>query len=41
MPTIEDVIRVLLPVLSEAEIALDQDGRVVIFTGLIMPSEPA
>lgn len=41
MPTIEEVIRVLLPLLPDAKVALDQDGRVVIFTGLTMPAEPA
>lgn len=41
MPTIEQVIEVLLPLLPDAEVALDNDGRLVIFTGLTMPSEPA
>lgn len=41
MPTIEEVIQVLLPVLPEAEVALDSDGQVVIYTGLKAPAEPA
>lgn len=41
MPTIEEVIKVLLPVLPEAEVRLDEDGQVVIYTGLTMPVEPA
>lgn len=40
MPTIEKLIEVLLPLLPNAELALDNDGQVVIYTGLIAPAEP-
>ena len=32
MRTIEELIRVLLPLLPDAEVALDNDGQVVIYT---------
>lgn len=41
MPTIEQVIEVLLPLLPDAEVALDNDGQVVIYTGLTAPAEAA
>jgi len=40
MLTIEELIRVLLPILPDAEVALDNDGQVVIYTGLTAPAEP-
>ena len=40
MPTIEDLIRVLLPILPDAEVTED-NGQIVIYTGLTMPEEPA
>ncbi len=39
MTTIEELIEVLLPLLPDAEVTLDNDGQVVIHTGLIAPSE--
>lgn len=41
MATIEELIRVLLPLLPNAEIAVDNDGQSVIYTGLTAPAEPA
>jgi len=41
MPTIEQLIAVLLPLLPAAEITLDNHGQVVIYTGLTAPAEPA
>lgn len=41
MPTIEELIRVLLPLLPDAEVALDNDGQVVIYTGLTAPAGSA
>ncbi len=41
MVTIEQLIEALLPRLPDAEITLDNDGQVVIYTGLTAPSEPA
>lgn len=41
MPTIEKLIEVLLPLLSDAEITLGNDAQVVIHTGLTAPAEPA
>lgn len=41
MLTIEELIRVLLPLLPDAEVALDNDGQVVIYTGLTAPAEQA
>jgi hypothetical protein len=37
MPSLEELIRVLLPILPEAEVSEDQDGQIVIYTGLTMP----
>jgi len=37
MPSLEELIRVLLPILPEAEISQDSDGQIVILTGLKMP----
>lgn len=34
MPTIDQLIEGLLPLLPDAEITLDNDGQVVIYTGL-------
>ena len=39
MTTIEELIRALLPILPEAEISQDQDGQIVIYTGLTMPTD--
>ncbi len=36
MATIEELIRVLLPILPEAEVSQDDDGQIVIYTGLVM-----
>lgn len=41
MPTIEQLISVLLPLLPDAEVTHDSDGQIVIYTGLTMPSDPA
>lgn len=41
MPTIEQLIEALLPLLPNAEVTLDNDGQVVIYTGLTAPAEPA
>jgi len=41
MPTIEQLIEALLPLLPDAEIILDNDGQIVIYTGLAAPAEPA
>jgi hypothetical protein len=41
MATIEDLISVLLPLLPDAEVRIDESGKVVIHTGLIAPAEPA
>lgn len=40
MPTIEQLIEALLPLLPDAEITLDNDGQVVIRTGLTAPPNP-
>jgi hypothetical protein len=37
--TIEDLIGVLMDILPEAQIGEDEDGQIVIYTGLQMPSE--
>ena len=39
MPTIEELISVLLPLLPEAEVTQDNEVQIVIYTGLTMPSE--
>lgn len=39
MPSLEELIRVLLPILPEAEISQDQEGQIVILTGLKMPKD--
>ena len=39
MPNLEELIRVLLPILPEAEISQDQDGQIVILTGMTMPED--
>jgi hypothetical protein len=41
MATIEQLIEVLLPLLPDAEITLDNDVQVVIYTGLTAPRKPA
>lgn len=41
MPTIEELISVLLPLLPDAEVTQDASGQIVIYTGLTMPNEPA
>ena len=41
MATIEELIEALLPLLPDAEFTLDNDGQVVIYTGLTAPTEPA
>ena len=41
MPSIEEMIRVLLPMLPDAEVTTDNDGHTVIYTGLMMPNETA
>lgn len=41
MTTIEQLISALLPLLPDAEITLDNDGQVVIYTGLTAPRKPA
>lgn len=39
MPSLEELIRVLLPILPDAEVSQDIDGQVVIYTGLAMPGD--
>jgi hypothetical protein len=39
MPTVEELISVLHPLLPDAEITQDADGQIVISTGLTIPSE--
>ena len=41
MPTIEDLIRILIPILPGAEVIPDESGQVVIYTGLTMPVQTA
>ncbi len=41
MPTIEQLIEVLIPLLPDAEVAVDNDGQIVIYTGLTAPGESA
>ena len=41
MPSIEELICLLLPILPDAEVTTDKDGQIVIFTGLMMPKETA
>jgi len=41
MPTIEELITILLPILPDAEVGQDNDGQIVIYTGLTTPDEPA
>jgi hypothetical protein len=41
MPSLEELIRVLLPILPDAEVTTDNAGQVVIYTGLMMPKETA
>lgn len=41
MATIEELIRVLLPLLPDAEVTLDNDGQVVIYTGITAPADKA
>jgi hypothetical protein len=41
MPSIEELIRVLLPILPDAEVTTDNGGQIVIYTGLMMPKETA
>jgi hypothetical protein len=37
MPSLEQLISVLLPILPEAEVSQDQNGQIIILTGLTMP----
>lgn len=39
MPSLEELIAVLLPILPEAEVSHDEDGQIVILTGLKMPKD--
>ena len=39
MPSLEELIRVLLPLLPDAEVSQDKDGQIVILTGLTMPKD--
>ena len=41
MPSLEQLISVLLPILPEAEVSQDDDGQIVILTGLMMPTQEA
>ena len=40
MPTLDELISVLLPILPDAEFGED-NGQIVIYLGLKMPQEPA
>jgi hypothetical protein len=37
--TIEDLIAVLMDIIPDAQLGEDEDGQIVIYTGLRMPSE--
>ena len=37
MPPLEELISVLLPILPDAEFGEDNDGQIVIYTGITMP----
>ena len=39
MVNLEGLIRVLLPILPAVEISPDEDGQIVILTGLVMPKD--
>jgi len=39
MPALEELIRVLLLVLPDAEISQDESGQIVILTGMTMPTD--
>jgi len=39
MPTLEELISVLLPILPDAEFG-ERNGQIVIYTGLTMPEDP-
>lgn len=39
MPSLEELIRVLLPILPDAEISQDEDGQIVILTGMTVTAE--
>lgn len=41
MPSLEELIRVLLPILPEAQVSQDENGQIVIYTGLMMPAQDA
>jgi hypothetical protein len=41
MATIEELIEALLHLLPDAEVTLDNDGQVVIYTGLKTPRKPS
>jgi hypothetical protein len=41
MPTLEELIGVLLPILPDAEFGEDNDGQIVIYTGITMPKTQA
>jgi len=41
MPTLEELICVLLPILPDAKVGEDNDGQIVIYTGIMMPDAPA
>jgi hypothetical protein len=37
--TIEDLIAVLMDIIPDAQLGEDEDGQIVIYTGLKMPAE--
>lgn len=41
MATIKEPIKVLLPLLPDAELTTDNDGQILIYTGLTMPKQTA
>ena len=41
MVTIKELIRVLRPLLPDAEVSEDRDGQIVIYTGITAPAEQA
>jgi hypothetical protein len=41
MPTLEELIGVLPPILPDAEFGEDNDGQIVIYTGITMPKTQA
>ena len=41
MSSLEELIRILFPILPDAEVGQDNDGQIVIYTGITMTDTPA